>query len=339
LKSLPLVSVIILNYNGVSSLHDNLFRFLRQVLETDYQNFEVILVDNGSTDGSFDALRHNFAQMKNIKLVALKENVGYAKANNIGCKFADPASRYFVFLNNDVMVTQQWLQYLVSNIEKDTCIGAIGGKIMQFREKNMIDSAGGYLDFLGYIYGRRGILTDVTTMRDVFFVFGSAIMVRRNVFERIGGFQEQFFLGYEEIDLCWRIWISGFKVKYVPQIIGFHVGSATTKSIPNSVMIFHATKNRLFTLFSNYELKNIIKYVGFIIVINILDFLYNLKKNSSVSLSYLRSWAYIIKHLRIIIQRRMFIKAIRSVSDYELFKRRLIIRPLLLNKLRGQNFI
>lgn len=251
-----LVSIIILNYNGKDFLNE----CLASVLKSSYPNFEIILIDNASTDNSIDLVQRRYGHVPILKIVRNASNLGFAAGNNVGTSYGK--GKYIVFLNNDTVVEPNWLIELVSVMESDAKIGAAQSKLLSLADKRTIDSAGDFVDYYGLSF-RRGSWGEedkgqYDRIEEIFSARGAALIVRNKILAEIGAFDADFFLSYEDIDLCWRIRLNGNKIVFVPKSRVYHTGGATT--ISSSVSVFHIEKNRLSTLLKNMPLKYLVKY-------------------------------------------------------------------------------
>jgi GT2 family glycosyltransferase len=224
----PSVAIVILNWNGKHHLE----QFLPSVLSSTYDNYKVVVADNASTDGSIDFLRSNFPQ---VEVLVLSQNFGFAKGYNEALKRVE--ADYFMLLNSDVEITSRWLQPMVALLEKDTLNAACQPKILAYKDKKMFEyagAAGGWLDAFGYPFAR-GRVFDVceedsgqyNTTEQVFWASGAALLIRSNIFRQLGGFDEYFFAHQEEIDLCWRLQLAGYKLFCCPLSVVHHVGGGT----------------------------------------------------------------------------------------------------------------
>lgn len=228
MNHLPKVSIVILNWNGKKYLQ----QFLPPVLSTSYANAEVIIADNGSTDGSIDFLLANYPS---LRLIRFSENLGFAKGYNEALK--QVASDYYVILNSDVEVNTGWLEPMVDLLESNKNIAACQPKIRSFNNKKLFEyagAAGGWLDKYGYPFAK-GRIFDICEedhgqyddAAPVFWASGAALFIRASVFHEVKGFDEYFFAHQEEIDLCWRIQLAGYKIYSCPASTVYHVGGGT----------------------------------------------------------------------------------------------------------------
>jgi len=318
-NTFPLVSVIILNYNGLPFVED----CLKSVLETNYPNLEVIFVDNGSTDGSYEHVQSKFGKDLRLKIVRNHKNYGYCKGNNIGFKYAK--GKYIAFLNNDVEVTRAWLLRLISEIKRDPTIGIAHPKVIK-RENNKltIDCVGGFLHPLGFAFAPRRGETDkgqCDKTREVLAAPGAAFIIRREIIDRVGLFDEDYFMLSEEIDLSLRVWLSGYKIVVVPASIVCHEVSATMNKMFEPTTIFYlSVRNYIVTLLKNLELKNLVRTLPPYIAVMIL---YSLKKrNAKQLLCILTPLLWMLRNIRTIIKKRCWVQNhLRTVKDSQFLRR------------------
>ncbi len=219
----PSVTVIVLNWNSKEYL-DPCLGALQQL---DYPHVELLVVDNGSSDDSVDYIRTNFPS---LPLIANERNLGYAGGNNLGLKASD--ADILVVLNPDVVVPRDWLRVLVSYFVADPTIG-VAGCLLRFPGADLIQHAGGGIDFpQGWSRHIGAGETDIrrhAAVMDVDYVIGAAFAIRRQLFARIGGFDETFFLYYEDVDYCYRARDAGYRVVYAPTPPAVHHEAVTTR--------------------------------------------------------------------------------------------------------------
>lgn len=230
MQNFPLVSVIVLNYNGLRYLKGGLKECLDSVLSTVYPNLEIIFVDNGSTDGSTDLVRENFKSK--VKIIENKCNLGFSEGFNRGIKSSK--GKYVALLSNDMTVDPNWLKPVIKLMEKEPKIGLAGFKRLIYGTKNGIDGIGG--DF--YLCGRARVvgLFEIdrgqynTVIEDLDYI-GGAMVLRRKTLQEVGLFDPEYIIFYEDVDLCYRIRKRGYKTVYVPHAIIYHRGQATLKGM------------------------------------------------------------------------------------------------------------
>lgn len=224
------VAVIILNWNGEKLLAEFLPRV---VATTDVELADVIVADNGSTDGSLALLDERFPS---VKVIRFPENYGFADGYNRALE-ACRDYRLTVLLNSDVATAEGWLRPLVEFMDGHSDVGACQPKVLSYRQPDTFEYAGacgGYIDRHGYPYCRGRIFSDCEkdcgqydTPAEVFWATGAALMVRTDLYLRAGGLDPRFFAHMEEIDLCWRILLLGFKIYAIPQSVIYHLGGGS----------------------------------------------------------------------------------------------------------------
>lgn len=223
------VAVIILNWNGKSMLS----RFLPEVARTtDPVIADVIVADNGSDDGSMQLLEEKFPS---VKVIRFDRNYGFAEGYNRA--IALTRYRYTVLLNSDVATTEGWVNILYDYMESHPATGAIQPKILSVEQPDRFEYAGasgGYLDCNGYPYCRGRLFDTVESdlgqydnVAEIFWASGAALMVRSDLYIKVGGLDADFFAHMEEIDLCWRIRLAGQRIEVVPQSVVHHLGGGT----------------------------------------------------------------------------------------------------------------
>lgn len=224
----PKVSIVILNWNGKNYLE----QFLPSVLSSSYNGFEIVIADNNSTDDSVAFLKEKYP---GIRIILFNKNYGFAKGYNEALKQID--AEYYVILNSDVEVTKDWLTPMVALLEKDREIAACQPKLLSYHNKKLFEyagGAGGWIDKYGYPFAK-GRVFDVfeedkgqyDQAEPVFWASGAALFIRSAVFHEMKGFDEYFFAHQEEIDLCWRIQLAGYKIYSCPSSVVYHVGGGT----------------------------------------------------------------------------------------------------------------
>ena len=244
-------AIIILNWNGEKLLK----QFLPSVIEFTAKQAEIYIADNNSTDNSIDFITENFPSVKIIKNAI---NGGYAKGYNDALKHID--ADIFCLINSDIEVTENWLNPILNEFENDENIGVLQPKILDFKNKTKFEyagAAGGFLDFFGYPYCRGRIFNDIekdknqfNKISDIFWASGACFFIKSDLFRELNGFDEDYFAHQEEIDLCWRVQNAGFKIKYIPNSIVYHVGGATLSNL-NPKKTFLNFRNSLLNILKN----------------------------------------------------------------------------------------
>jgi len=221
------VAIVILNHNGSSFLD----QFLPSVIKYS-SGFEVVVADNASTDSSIEILRKNFPQ---VKLIEFTENYGFCGGYNRALKQLD--ADFFAIINSDIEVTENWIGPILELFDQNEQIAAIQPKLLDYNKKDKFEyagGAGGFIDKFGYPFCRGRIFESIETdrgqyddNREIFWATGACFFIRAKLFEEYGGFDETFFAHMEEIDLCWRMKMDGYKILHCGSSKVYHVGGGT----------------------------------------------------------------------------------------------------------------
>lgn len=252
-QHIPSVAIVILNWNG----RHHLQTYLPSVMKTDYANFSVVVADNHSTDDSLSFLQQNFPA---VKILTLEKNYGFAEGYNRALELL--SADYFVLLNSDVEVSEDWVLPIINLMESDQRIAACQPKVLSAKNKSLFEYAGasgGWIDKFGYPFCRGRVFDfceeDEGQYEDaarVFWATGACMFVRPGVFKKVGGFDPLFFAHQEEIDLCWRLQNAGYDIYVQPQSIVYHLGGGSLES-GNPKKIFLNFRNNLIMLQKNLD--------------------------------------------------------------------------------------
>ena len=311
----PLVSVIILNYNGL----EHLKTCLDSVLNTDYPNFEVIVVDNGSTDGSVEFIESRYPT---VKLVKLRRNIYTAGGYMAGVLRA--RGKYVAILNNDVEVDRNWLKPLVNLLERMPWVAAADAKYKNFYDRSRFDdcaAAGRWIDYFCNNYTRGVNELDLGQYDKPAYIFGVLTVFRRDILMKIGGFDTSYLFGYEDIDLGWRLNLAGYRVVYVPQSVIYHKSGATTKEglserRPKPEFFYLNKRNRLITLIKNYSVANMM--IALLVTLSeyyLSSWYFLFRGKKTYSLQLMRAVWYVLRNLKKIMKKRVLVQKLRVTSD------------------------
>jgi GT2 family glycosyltransferase/chaperonin cofactor prefoldin len=251
------VSFIIVNYNGLQHLEE----CFDTIKKLDYakDKIECIMVDNGSTDGSVQFVEKKFPY---VKIIKNDSNEGFAKPNNDAAKIA--TGDYLALINNDMRVDKNWLNDMFETL--DNCPDGdeyvcVGSKIVNW-DGTKLDFAGGSVNFAGYGY-QFDYGMDIKEAdkkhnkdKDILFACGGSLIINREVFLKVGGFDEDYFAYYEDVDLGWRLWILGYKVRFCAKSICYHKHNGTSKKFNTHKMKTLFERNALYTIYKNYSQDN-----------------------------------------------------------------------------------
>jgi GT2 family glycosyltransferase/glycosyltransferase involved in cell wall biosynthesis len=253
---LPTVSVVVLNYNGLKHLE----KCFTSLLALDYpqDRLELLLADNGSSDASLDYMREHFPT---VRLVETGGNLGFAGGNNYGAEHA--TGEYVAFLNNDTRVEPDWLSEMVHSVLRDSDRGVVcTSSLMLDWSGEKIDFQAGALNFHGFgfqpSYGQPVAGRDIQP-RELLFACGGSMLIQRDVFLEVGGFDPDFFAFFEDVDLGWRLWVLGYSVTLTPTAITYHRHHGSFSAIPSHRTYLLYERNALYAIYKNYEQETLDK--------------------------------------------------------------------------------
>lgn len=248
----PLVYIILLNYNG----YEDTIKCVETLNKIDYNNYKILIVDNASTDNSIAVMNK---KLVSIDLVPNTINEGFAGGNNLGIKFAlKRGADYILMLNNDTLVEPRFLYNMLSTFNKAQDIGIVGCKIMYYPETNKIWYAGGYIDWFKFIGKHRGMSEIDNGQYDneekIDFMTGCCMLVKREVFEKVGLLSEEYFMYLEDVDFCVKVAENNFKIWYNPKAIIYHKVGSSNDGEESSFLIEWVNRNRLIFM-NKYKYK------------------------------------------------------------------------------------
>lgn len=260
--SQPKVSFLIINYNGL----EHLKQCFKTISKINYpkDKIEIIMVDNGSSDASIEFATNNF---NFVKIIKNNTNEGFAKPNNDAAKVA--TGEYIALLNNDMKIDPEWLNDMLNSLancnnENYVCVGS---KILNW-DGSKLDFAGGSISFYGHGYQHDyGLDIDKANEKykedkDILFACGGAMLIERKVFLEIGGFDEDYFAYFEDVDLGWRLWILGYKVRFCSKSICYHKHNSTSKKMDRTRVNALFERNSLFTIYKNYAKDKVFNIIA-----------------------------------------------------------------------------
>lgn len=249
---LPVVSVIILNYNSLTHLQDNLDSLL--ALHYPVDRLEILLVDNASTD---ESVQWVMAHYPVVRIVRNKANLGFAGGNNAGVQAA--RGEWVVILNPDMHVEPDWLMELVRPLPQDPTIACVASKVLSW-DGQSIDFADAAINFMGWGcqpgYGSQR-LSDYDNPKPLLFANGGSMLVKRDVFLALGGFDPDYFAYYEDVDLGWRLWLSGYRVVFAPKATLYHRHHGSWQHVNAAKKWVLSERNTLFTIIKNFNDVNL----------------------------------------------------------------------------------
>lgn len=244
----PTISILVLNYNSLDHLPTNLDAL--HALDYPADKLEILLIDNDSTDGSVAWVAAHYPQ---VELVQNGANLGFAGGNNAGVLAA--TGEWVAILNPDVRVRPDWLRELIRPFQQDPSISCIASKMLNW-DGTAVDFADAALNFMGW-GNQPGLGSPDSDQFDIskpfLFACGGAMLIRRDVFLEVGGFDPDYFAYFEDVDLGWRLWLLGHKVIYAPRAVAYHRHHGSWETVSNAKRWLLAERNTLYTICKNYD--------------------------------------------------------------------------------------
>ena len=320
---MPEISVIIVNWNGKHFLEDCLCAMRRQT----FRDFEAILVDNGSADGSVEYVRTQFPE---IQVLALPQNLGFTGGNIAG--YEQARGKMVVLLNNDTEAHPRWLEEIYRASQTYPDAGSFASKMMYFDDRGRVENC-------GFDLGTAGATVDLgrnepdgpawTQPRKVFGGCGGAVAYRRRMLEDIGFLDPEFFMTYEDADLSFRAQLRGYECVYIPGAIVYHRYRATNSKSP-SRQVFHSQRNIEFVYLKNMPLGLILRSIPQRLLYELGAAIYFSKEGTGFA--FLKAKLDVLRCLPEILRKRREIQRNRTISNSEV--RAMMTSSLLLNKLK-----
>lgn len=307
-KSKIKACVIIPTWNGKELLRICLLSLRRQT----FKSFEVLVLDNGSTDGTGEYVRKNFGE---FRLIPLDKNLGFSAAVNTGIN--QSKGEYVILLNNDTEVDKKCVEFLVQAADEHPEAGFVAAKILNFYKRKIIDNAGDYIDGGGHPNTRGTGEKDGPEFNRpgyTFMVTGGGSLFKRSAIERVGLFDEEYFVYMEDVDFCLRAQLQGIKGWYEPKAKIYHIRMATSsRNLP--LFQYLTFRNMTINVIKNFP-KGLLLY-DFnwlrVILVNLNTVMYLFRRGFGASA--LKAEWYILKHLRPLLKKRATIQKNKKVSD------------------------
>jgi GT2 family glycosyltransferase len=305
------VSVIVVNYNGISYLET----CLRSVLAQNITDFEVILVDNKSSDGSLEYVRRMFPD---LLVVANEKNLGYTGGINSGISHAK--GKYLAPLNVDTEVQKDWLGAMVEFMDANPDAGAVTPKSLLYRERRKVGVMGLniHVTGLGFVRGLNRQDSDLPKEPfQVAGVSGCSYLIRREIVERMGGLNEDNFMYYDDVDLSWVVNLMGYKIYCVPQSVVYH--EYQLKMTPQK--IFWLERGRAGALVCYLRPSTLLALLPLLAFTEALITGYCMIRGPRYVWAKLRAWFSVARNMRSLLRRRGQVQRLRRLSDFQLIKR------------------
>ena len=333
-QSWPLVSVIIPHCGGYKIISDCLL----SLQDSGYSNLEVIIVDNASQDNSAQNIKENFPE---VVIIQSEYNRGFASGCNFGVEQAK--GEYILILNNDTIHKKHWINKLVEKMNSNSNISSVQPKIKNFNRKNYFDYAGGsggFIDKYGFPFARGRIFNTIEKDKGqyddsckIFWASGTAFLTRKNIFNKLGGFDELFFAHMEEIDYHWKCQLIGYEIWVEPKSeIYHHGGFSLPSSSPQKTYLNY--RNSLIVFFTNNNIKLIIKLVSFRIILDIIALIKELVILRWMhAFAIIKSWIWVLFHPQILLSRKLvFDKINKKARIFGIFQKSIVFEYFLKRK-------
>jgi GT2 family glycosyltransferase len=326
----PLVSAIIVTYNNKKWLERSIPSLLKQT----YKQLEIIVVDNASLDQAAQFVGKRFPE---VKVLEREVNDGFGAGNNAGIKVAK--GKYVLIANEDMVFDKGCIERLVFTLEKDSSICVCQPTIYFYDKRSKVQSTGLFFNYTGMLVGDLRIASQhvkrgkhdksqrraFPEKKELAEIFSAAVpfLVRKDFFEVIGGFDEDFFLYFEEVDFCWRVWLTGRRVVYIPEAKIYHKGGVSTSKLPTEFVFEHSVRNRIQSFLKNMGGARLVIALIWQLLISIGGmFVYLIKRKPRLSWALCKAWAWNIWHFPNIFAKRIRIQ--RSDFFYKAFLRQSI---------------
>jgi GT2 family glycosyltransferase len=313
-----LVSIIIVNWNGIQWLPDCFNSLAKQ----DYRKYEIIFVDNASTDNSVGWVTKHYP--KTICVIN-KRNLGFADANNVG--FHKAKGKFVLFLNNDTRVEKNFLSVLINKLVSDPRIGGVQSKLLLMDEPDRLDAVGAFFTNTGFLYHYGFHARDSDKFNkeiDIYTPKGACMMFQKSILDQvaINGniFDPSYFAYFEETDMCHRIWLHGYQIQYVPESVIYHKAGGTSTAMNNSFIQYHSFKNRIQSYLTNLDRRTLFSIMPIHLILTFgFAFVAFLRGKWRLSFTIISAVFWNIRHIGETKEKRSYVqKYIRKLTDSEL---------------------
>ncbi|GAB4578742.1 MAG: glycosyltransferase family 2 protein [Anaerolineales bacterium] len=307
----PMLSILIVNWNGGKVLP----QCLQSLVAQTFQDFEVVLVDNGSTDGSVDDLEAQWPQLA-LYLTRLPQNLGFAVANNIGARAA--RGEWLALLNTDAFPTPTWLETLLTAAHQHPDNTFFASRLLQADCPDLIDGTGDVYHISGAVWNRQHnhpAHLAVAQPGEVFSPQGAAAFIRRGAFLEVGGFDESYHSYHEDIDLAFRLRLRGHRCLYVPNALVYHKGSFTTGK-GSDFAVLHGHRNMVWCYFQNMPAPYVWLYLPHHLLANLL-FILHISSKGQAKAILTAKWNA-LRGLPAIFRKRRLIQQARTASSTQI---------------------
>ncbi len=262
------VLIVVVTYNGADYIGDCLSSLALTTYSED--TFQVMVIDNASTDTTVASVKTHFPD---VVLLEQKENLGFAKANNIGMRYGiDHGFKYVYLLNQDTVVEPSFLAEAVALAESNANIAAVQSKLLLFEDKTKINSIGNEIHYLGFGFaGGHKTVDRPLEQKQITYASGAAVLLRTSALQSVGLFNEDFFMYHEDTDLGWRLWLAGYRVMLAPASVIYHKYQFS-RSIKK---FYYMERNRYLTILQNYDFKTLLLILPALALMDCAMFFYS----------------------------------------------------------------
>lgn len=298
-----LVSIVILTYNNEKDLAE----CIPSILDQTYRNYELLIVDNGSTDGTVAFIKKRYPA---IRLIETGANLGYAGGNNVG--FQHVNGDYVVVVNPDTMLDPGWLQNLIKPLDDDPRIGITNSKVLEYDDRDH-GSCGNTSHYTG-LHFPRGIeksASAFTRPEIVSAISGCSFAIRREVLSSLKGFDAEYFLYLEDSDLSLRARLAGYRIMFTPESIVYH----KHKTVITAQKVYYLERNRLMLLLKCYSMKLLIMVLPALVLTEMVTWTHAALNGNKFAYSKLRAYSWILSNMGKIIEKRSDVAASKKISD------------------------
>ena len=309
------ISYIIVSYNSEKYIG----KCLDTVLDQTHQDYDVIVIDNNSSDKTVDIVSQYVNKHKKIRLIKNPSDAGYAAA--IMMALEKSSGEFIAILNDDVFLDPQWGSNLLNSFRTDNKVMASSGLVLY--PDGSVQSEGGLMDKYGAVVQKESKIFHtrfINPSSDFFYNDGSSFMIRRTILEKIT-FDLNLFMYYDDVDFSWKIHLLDYKLAYVPKAVCYHVMGHSSPGL-GTFKFYLIARNRLYMCTKNYSRWNVLKRIPIIVVLLFLNGVYYdfTKEQKGYTLNFFKSFLWNLQNLKIIMNERKKIKSIRKVSDKEIEK-------------------
>lgn len=307
----PLISIIISNYNGakLNILQECLMGFKR----IDYPNYEIILVDNASTDNSINIATKIFGKNPRFKIIENPVNM-YSQGLNLGLKAS--SGEYVAYFNNDIAIEERYFHRLIEAFDKYPKLALVQGKLLWYFDHSAVDSAGETMDIFGnpVTIGYQTLdESQYESEEEILSASGSACILKKSALKKIGKYDPNYGIGYEDMDLALRLRHQGFQIMRIPSAICYHKRGATDLSSMVRIKVrWHFNKNRLATMIRNYPLSLLFTTLPVTILIYLGSMIWEILAHKNINLALTRPQAisWVVINLPMLIRERRKIRVV-----------------------------